>query len=230
MVEPKETKKEYPKPAVTVDIVLFTILDKKLKVLLIKRALEPFKGMWAIPGGFVKMPESLEAAAKRELQEETGAKDIYLEQLYTFGEPDRDPRDRVITVAYMALTNSEKIVLTPKTDVSDAKWFSVDELPKLAFDHSKILEYALKRLKWKFEYTTVAFSLLPEKFTMSQVQSLYEIAFNKKFDKRNFNKKIRSLKILNKESTQKNVSYRPPKLYSLRKNLPSIIEVVKPSD
>jgi 8-oxo-dGTP diphosphatase len=224
-----EEKKEYPKPAVTVDIVIFTIHNKKLKVLLVKRGLEPFKGMWAIPGGFVKMNESLEEAAKRELMEETGAKDIYLEQLYTFGDIHRDPRDRVITVAYMALTNSEDMKLTADTDVSDVKWFSIEELPKLAFDHQKILEYAIKRLRWKFEYTPVAFSMLPEKFTMSDVQSIYEIAFNKKFDKRNFNKKIRSLNILNKESIKKDVSYRPPKLYSLKKNIPSVVEIIKPS-
>ena len=224
-----EQKKEYPKPAVTVDIVIFTIHNKKLKVLLVKRGLEPFKGMWAIPGGFVKMDESLEEAAKRELMEETGAKDIYLEQLYTFGDIHRDPRDRVITVAYMALTNSDKIKLTADTDVSDVKWFSIEEIPKLAFDHQKILDYALKRLRWKFEYTSVAFSLLPEKFTMSDIQGIYEIAFNKKFDKRNFNKKIRSLNILTKEATKKDVSYRPPKLYSLKKNIPIVIEIIKPS-
>lgn len=224
-----EPKKEYPKPAVTVDIVIFTIHNKKLKVLLIKRGLEPFRGMWAIPGGFVKMDESLEEAAKRELMEETGAKDIYLEQLYTFGDIHRDPRDRVITVAYMALTNSDDIKLTADTDVSDVKWFSIEDLPKLAFDHQKIFDYAIKRLRWKFEYTPAAFSMLPGKFTMSDIQSIYEIAFNKKFDKRNFNKKIRSLNILNKESTKKDVSYRPPKLYSLKKNIPSVIEIIKPS-
>ncbi len=223
-------KKEYPKPAVTVDIVIFSIIDKKLKVLLVRRGLEPFKNMWALPGGFVKMEESLEEAAKRELHEETGAQDIYLEQLYTFGQPDRDPRDRVITVTYMALTNSDKIKLHADTDVSEVKWFSIDEIPKLAFDHPKILEYALKRLRWKFEYTSVAFSMLSEKFTMSDIQSIYEIVFHKKFDKRNFNKKIRSLNILNKESIKKDVSYRPPKLYSLKKNIPEVIEIIKLSN
>jgi 8-oxo-dGTP diphosphatase len=225
----KEDKKEYAKPAVTVDIVIFTIHEKELKVLLVKRDLEPFKNSWAIPGGFVRMQESLEDAAKRELLEETGVRDVYLEQLYTFGDLNRDPRDRVITIAYMALANSDKIKLQAATDVSQANWFNVEKVPKLAFDHDKILGYALKRLRWKFEYTTIAFSLLPQKFTISQVQALYEIVFNKKFDKRNFNKKLRSLNILNEEELQKNVSYSPPQLYSLKKVVPKVIEIVKPS-
>jgi len=219
-------KEVYEKPSVTVDIVIFTIKDNELKVLLVKRNVEPFKNSWAIPGGFVKMSESLEEAAKRELAEETGIKDVYLEQLYTFGEPKRDPRGRVITVSYIALVNSDKISLQAATDVSDVKWFSVSKLPALAFDHKKILEYALKRLKWKFGYTTVAFSLLPKKFAMSSLQRIYEIVFNKKFDKRNFAKKIRSLKILNEEEVKKNVSYRPPQLYSLKKKIGEIVEIL----
>ena len=187
---------KYPRPSVTVDIVIFTLRDRELKVLLVKRDVEPFKGKWAIPGGFVRIDESLENATKRELAEETGVKDVYLEQLYTFGYPKRDPRGRVITVSYIALVNSENIKLEATTDVSDAQWFLVKSIPLLAFDHKKILEYALKRLRWKFEYTTVAFSLLPEKFTMSQIQNIYEIVFDRKFDKRNFAKKIIYLNIL----------------------------------
>jgi 8-oxo-dGTP diphosphatase len=225
----EKVKKEYPKPAVTVDILIFTIKDNSLKVLLVKRNNEPFKGMWAIPGGFVKLEESLETAAKRELQEETGVKEVYLEQLYTFGEPKRDPRERVITVSYLALINSDKITLKASTDVSDAKWFNISELPKLAFDHSVILEYALKRLRWKFEYSPIAFSLLPEKFSIGQLQKIYDLVFNRKFDKRNFNKKIRSLNILKEEGILKEVSYRPPQLYSLKKNIPSLLEILKPS-
>lgn len=224
----KEVRKEYPKPAVTVDIVVFTIQDQELKVLLIKRKFEPFKNLWAIPGGFVRMSESLEDAAKRELEEETGVKDVYLEQLYTFGSPNRDPRDRVITITYIALINSDKIRLQAKTDVLDAEWFSISKIPLLAFDHNQILSYALKRLRWKFEYTPVAFSLLPQKFSIGQLQKIYEIVFNKIFDKRNFNKKIRSLNILKEEEIMTEVSYRPPQLYSLKKNIPKIIEIIKP--
>ena len=217
---------KYEKPSVTVDIVIFTIQANELKVLLVKRAIEPFKGRWAIPGGFVKIDESLEEAAKRELSEETGVKDVYLEQLYSFGEPKRDPRGRVITVAYMALINSDKIKLKATTDVSDAQWFSISKLPSLAFDHQKILDYSLKRLRWKFEYTTVAFSMLPKQFTISQIHKLYELVFNKSFDKRNFAKKILSLDILKEERINKEVSYRPPMLYSLKKDIGEIIEII----
>lgn len=220
------TLNDYPKPSVTVDIVIFTIQEDDLKILLVKRGVEPFKGKWAIPGGFVKLSESLHEAAKRELEEETGVKDVYLEQLYTFGDPKRDPRGRVITVSYMALVNSDKIKLISATDVSDAKWFSMKKLPELAFDHKKIAEYALKRLRWKFEYTTVAFSMLPEKFTISQVQKIYEIVFNKEFDKRNFAKKLLSLNILKEHGINKNVSYRPPMLYSLKADIGEIIEII----
>ena len=222
----QENIHNYKKPSVTADIVIFTIKDNDLKVLLIKRKLKPFKDSWALPGGFVRIDESLEAAAKRELKEETGVKDVYLEQLYTFGNPKRDPRGRVITVSHMALINSDNISLKPTSDASEAKWFSVSGLPSLSFDHKKIIDYALKRLKWKFEYTTVAFSLLPKKFTISQIQKIYEIVFNKKFDKRNFAKKIISLNILKEEGIKKDVSHRPPRLYSLKKNIGEIVEIL----
>ncbi len=218
--------KDYPQPSVTTDIVIFSIINRDLKVLLVKRDVMPFKGKWALPGGFVQMNESLEEGAMRELREETGVKNVYLEQLYPFGNPKRDPRGRVITIAYFALINSEKIKLKPSTDVSEAKWFSILKIPCLAFDHKKILDYAIKRLRWKFEYTPIAFSLLPKKFTMTQLQSLYEIVFKKKFDKRNFRKKILSLNILEEEEIKKDVSYRPPKLYSLKSNAPEIIEIL----
>lgn len=223
----KETDiNQYEKPSVTVDIVIFTIQDNDLKALLVKRDIEPFKGKWAIPGGFVRMHENLENAAKRELQEETGVKNVYLEQLYTFGEPKRDPRGRVITVSYMALVNPDNLNLKASTDASDAQLFSVRKLPRLAFDHDKILTYALKRLRWKFEYTTVAFSLLPKEFTISQIQKIYEIVFDKTFDKRNFAKKILSLNILEERDIKRDVSHRPPRLYSLKKNIGEIVEII----
>lgn len=217
---------DFSKPSVTVDIVIFSIRDDQLKVLLVKRGIEPFKNNWALPGGFVRIDESLENAAKRELEEETGINDVYLEQLYSFGNIARDPRGRVITIAYMALVNSEKIMLQAKTDVSEAKWFVVDNTPKLAFDHKEILDYSLKRLKWKFEYTTVAFSLLQKKFTISQLQNIYDIVFNKKFDKRNFAKKIHSLNILKEEEVLTKVAHRPPKLYSLKSGIDKIVEIL----
>jgi 8-oxo-dGTP diphosphatase len=217
---------DYERPSLTVDIVIFTIKDNELKVLLVKRNVEPFIGRWALPGGFVRMDESLEDAAKRELEEETGIKNIYLEQLFSFGDPKRDPRGRVVTIAYMALTNSENIKLTASTDVSDAKWFPVKKMPNLAFDHERILEYSLKRLKWKFEYTTVAFSLFPKKFTINQIQKIYEMIFDREFDKRNFAKKLISLNILKEEGLKKDVSYRPPMLYSLKNNIGDIVEII----
>ena len=219
-------EKEYAKPSVTADIVIFTVKDGELKILLVKRSLEPFKNKWALPGGFVRLDESLEGAAKRELREETGVKDVYLEQLYTFGDPKRDIRGRVITVAYMALINSEDVKLRAQTDVSEAKWFSVKKIPSLAFDHKIILDYSLKRLKWKFEYTPIAFSLLPEKFTFSQLRGLYEIVFAREFDKRNFYKKIFSLNILEEKGKQKGVAFRPAALYELKKNLSPIVNMV----
>ncbi|MCK4650054.1 NUDIX hydrolase [Candidatus Pacearchaeota archaeon] len=222
----EENIHNFGKPSLTVDIVIFTIREDELKVLFVKRDINPFREKWALPGGFVRMDESLEDAAKRELKEETGVQNVYLEQLFSFGDIKRDPRGRVITVAYMALTNSENIKLKATTDVSDVKWFSVKKIPTLAFDHKKILDYSLKRLKWKFEYTTVAFSLLPQKFTISQIQKIYEIVFNKRFDKRNFAKKIISLNILREEELKKNVSHRPPMLYSLKNNIGEIVEII----
>ncbi len=217
---------DYKQPSVTTDIVIFTIREDELKVLLVKRGIEPFKDKWAIPGGFAKFNESLDDAAKRELEEETGMKDVYLEQLYTFGKVDRDPRGRVITVSYMALVNSDKINLKASTDVKEAKWFNVKKLPSLAFDHKEILEYSLKRLKWKFEYTLVGFSLLPDKFRISELQNIYEIVFDKKFDKRNFSKKVHSLNILKEVGIVKDVNFRPPKLYKLKSNVSEIVNII----
>jgi 8-oxo-dGTP diphosphatase len=222
----EEDISKYKKPSVTVDVVVFTIENNDLKVLLVKRAINPFKDKWALPGGFVRIEESLEKAARRELEEETGVKGVYLEQLYTFGELNRDPRDRVITISYFALINSNKVNLKASSDVSEAKWFSVSKLPQLAFDHKKILNYSLKRLKWKFEYTPVAFSMLPEKFTLSELRDIYEIVFGKEFDKRNFRKKLFSLNILKEEEVKTGVSHRPPKLYSLKLDVGEIVEIL----
>ncbi len=222
----KESLSDFDQPSVTADIVIFTIKENELNVLLVKRDVEPFKDKWALPGGFVRIDESLEEAAKRELVEETGVKDVYLEQLYTFGDVKRDPRGRVITVAYMALINSKEITLSASTDAKETSWFPIKKIPPLAFDHKKILTYALKRLRWKFEYTSVAFSLLPDEFTISQIQKIYEIVFDKEFDKRNFSKKILSLNILEEKGIKKDVSHRPPMMYSLKKVIPQIIEII----
>ena len=221
---------KYDRPSLTVDIVLFSIKNNCLNILLIKRKEVPFKDFWALPGGFVKINESLEDAAKRELIEETNIKDVYLEQLYTFGNLNRDPRTRVITVSYFALMSSKdlgNIKIKPSTDASEVQWFDTFNLPKLAFDHKNIVEYGIKRLRWKLEYTTIGFKLLPENFTLTELQMIYEIAFHKKFDKRNFRKKILSLNLIEetKEKT-KDVSHRPAKLYSFKKKMGDIIEII----
>ena len=181
---------------VTVDLVIFALRDGELQVLLIRRGLQPFEGHWSLPGGFVRDGESLERAARRELEEETGVRDVYLEQLYTFGEPDRDPRGRIVTVAYYALLTTEASPLAAGTDAGDAQWMPARKHPRLAFDHEQILDYALERLANKLEYTTAGFKLLPKKFTLGQLQRVYETVLGRALDKRNFRRKMALLGVL----------------------------------
>lgn len=197
---------------VTVDIVIFTIQEGVLKVLLVKRRISPFIGQVAIPGGFVREDENLDQAALRELKEETGVSDVYLEQLYSFGSPDRDPRGRVITVAYFALISADRR-LKAGGDVSEAHWYPTDKLLPLAFDHAAILDYAVERLRNKLEYTTVGFQLLPEKFTLTELQEVYEAILGKKLDKRNFRRKMSILKILKPLPEYRRGGQRPAQLY-----------------
>ena len=205
---------KYERPSVTVDVVMMSLRQRDLQVLLIKRRSWPYEGMWAIPGGFVNMDESLETAAKRELQEETGVLDVYLEQLYTFGDPGRDPRTRVITVVYFALLDSERLQVKAASDAADVGWFPVYDLPPLAFDHAKILEYTLNRLRGKLKYTTIAFNLLPEQFTLRELQRVYEIILHEKLDKRNFRKKILAAELLEDTGAKKmEGTHRPARLY-----------------
>ena len=181
---------EYPRAALTVDCVVFGYDEGELKVLLIERGLEPFKGRWALPGGFVRVDETLEQSARRELAEETGLKDVFLEQLYTFGDVDRDPRERVVSVAYYALVKLSEHEARAATDAANAEWFPVSKSPKLAFDHADILATALARLKGKVRYQPIGFELLPPRFTLSQLQHLYEAVLGTDLDKRNFRKKV----------------------------------------
>ncbi|WP_163866025.1 NUDIX hydrolase [Myxococcus eversor] len=205
---------EYPRPSLTVDCVVFGLDDDDLKVLLIQRGVEPFEGRWALPGGFVKMDESLEAAARRELEEESGLRPGHLEQLFTFGEPDRDPRGRVITVAYFALVKLSAHSLRAATDAREAAWFSVWDTPKLAFDHADILNTALQRLKGKVRYQPIGFELLPPKFTLTQLQRLYEVVLERELDKRNFRKKILAMDLLEElDEVEQDVSHRAARLY-----------------
>lgn len=267
---------KYEKPSVTVDVLIFTIFneksdnyrkldDKKLSLLLIKRGGHPYKDKWAIPGGFVNMDESLEEGAKRELKEETGVDNVYVEQLYTYGDVNRDPRMRVISSAYMALVNSDKVNVEAGDDASDARWFNVDyklvsrtvnkekretidrykivltsgevvitseientetyvnghkeretkiiDKGDLAFDHCKIISYAIERLRNKIEYTDIAFNLMNEYFTLSELQQVYEIILDKELLKANFRRKINDMVIETNKYSEKKGGYRPSKLF-----------------
>jgi 8-oxo-dGTP diphosphatase len=206
---------EFPRPALTVDCVVFGLDDQDLKVLLIQRDLEPFAGKWALPGGFVHEQETLEEAARRELAEETGLNRVFLEQLYTFGDPGRDPRERVVTVAYYALVNIRDHKVRASTDARNAAWFAVTDPPSLAFDHDLILETARQRLRGKLSYQPIGFELLPRKFTLSQLQRLYEIILEKPVDKRNFRRKILGMGLLREtEEIEQDVAHRAARLYS----------------
>jgi 8-oxo-dGTP diphosphatase len=209
---------EFARPALTVDIVVFALDEEDLQVMLIQRDLAPFEGRWALPGGFVRIDETLEEAARRELQEETGLKEIFLEQLYTFGELERDPRERVVTVGYYGLVNLKGHDVRPSTDARNAAWFAVNDLPELAFDHDQILTTAHQRLRGKVQYQPIGFELLPEKFTLRQLQHLYEVILDRELDKRNFRKKVLAMEIVKETNEiEKDVAHRAARLYRFDK-------------
>ena len=185
---------KYPHPNVTTDCVIFGFDGKKLNVLLVERGIEPFKGQWAFPGGFLKMDESAEEGALRELREETGLKEAYIRQFYTFSAPNRDPRERVVTIAYYALVKMQEV--KGGDDAAKAEWFALDEVPELAFDHELILRKAIKELRKQIHFEPIGFELLPAKFTIKELQLLYEAILNVKFDRRNFYNKMKHLGIL----------------------------------
>jgi len=199
---------------IAVDLVVFTIRDGALQALLIRRGVPPFEGEWALPGGFV-LDETLEAAARRELEEETGLRHVYLEQLYTFGDPGRDPRGRVVSVAYFALIRPEPV--RASTDAAEARWFPAAKPPRLAFDHAAILEAGLRRLRAKLGYTTLGSQLLSEEFTLTQLQSLYQALLERKLDKRNFRRRVLSLGLVRpvRGKTARG-AHRPAQLYTFR--------------
>ncbi len=200
---------------IAADVVLFTIQGSTLKVLLVKRQRAPYRGAWALPGGMVGADESVDTAALRELQEETNIGNVYLEQLYTFGDPDRDPRGRIVTVSYYALVNWQRVQLKARHRVSQASWFQVKRLPPLAFDHRRIVDYALERLRSKINYTTVGFQLLPGQFTLTELQSSYEVITGQRLDKRNFRRKMLQLGVLKgTREFQANGRQRPARLYT----------------
>lgn len=208
---------EYPRPALTVDCVVFGLeglTDEGLRVLLIERAHAPHAGCWALPGGFVDEGEDLETAARRELEEETGLQIRYLEQLYTFGAPGRDPRGRVVSVAWFALVQTLDHVPHSGSDAARAAWHPLVDLPPLAFDHGHILRMAHQRLKSKIRYAPIGFELLPERFTLRQLQRLYEIIMEKPLDKRNFRRKVLSMGVLEETGdVERDVAHRAARLY-----------------
>lgn len=205
---------QYPRAALTVDCVVFGLDVSDLKVLLIQRKLEPFQHAWALPGGFVRLDETLDEAARRELSEEAGVTDVYLEQLYTFGDLGRDPRERVVTVAYYALAKLSDHKIRAATDAIGVGWFSLEELPQLAFDHAMILDKAVERLRGKVRYAPVGFELLPPRFSLTQLQRLYEIILGAELDKRNFRKKILSMDLLvETDELERGVRHRAARLY-----------------
>ena len=205
---------EYPHPAVTVDVIVFTVREGALEVLLVKRANWPHTGKWAIPGGFVEIDESLKRAALRELREETGVKAGYLEQLGAFGHPDRDPRERVITVAYISLVPIDQLHVQAGSDAKDARLFDADALPELAFDHDKILRRARERIREKLDLPAVARQLMPSAFTLTELQHAFEAVTLSSIDKRNFRKRVRSSGLVDATGENRRAgAHRPAKLY-----------------
>ena len=207
---------DYPRPSVAVDCVVFGLdLDEDdLEILLIQRLKDPFAHGWALPGGFMQMDETADAAARRELEEETGVTDVYLEQLYTFSDVARDPRGRVVSIAYYALAKLSDHRIRAATDAENVAWYSIHELPRLAFDHKAIIDAAIERLRGKVRYAPLGFELLPPKFTLSQLQRLYEIVLEQQLDKRNFRKKILSMEFLvDTGEHEQGVAHRAARLY-----------------
>ena len=205
---------KYPHPAVTTDSVILGFDGSSINILLIERGLEPYKGSWALPGVFLRMDETVEEGAKRELCEETNIKDVYLEQFHVFSGVDRDPRERVQTIAFLAFVRQEKYEVIAGDDAAQAQWFPISELPELAFDHKEIIRVALEKLRWKITYEPLAFRLLNKTFTMTQVQTIYEVVLGQTFDRRNFHKKMTALGYIVPTDKQVRNNGRPGTLYT----------------
>jgi 8-oxo-dGTP diphosphatase len=202
---------------ITTDSVVFTIINDDLNILLVKRKYAPFKGKYALPGGFVRLSEDIEASALRELKEETGVKNIFMKQLNSYGKVGRDPRARIITVPFFALINSDKVKLQGGTDAESAHWFPISELPELGFDHKKIIADALDYLKSELQKTNVAVQIMPEKFTLTELQKMYEAVLDTELDKRNFRKKIKELDLLKSlNETKMDGPHRPAQLFKFK--------------
>jgi 8-oxo-dGTP diphosphatase len=212
---------------VAVDNGIFTVLEDRLHLLLIQMTKVPYTGMWALPGGLIQDDESLDAAAVRILYEETGVADVYLEQLYTFGQPDRDPAGRVVSVAYFALIHAAGITLHTQSKYADVRWWPCATLPQLAYDHDTVAAYARQRLEWKLAYTNVVWSLLPHRFALTELQKVYEAVLGRKLDKRNFRKKILALGLVEPVGeTAMHGAHRPAMLYRFTSREPRLIDML----
>ncbi len=209
-------KNEYEKPSVAVDLLVFTVKDDRLKIVLVRRSEHPFKDMLSLPGVFVGINETLDEAAARGAREEAGLADIYFEQLYTWGDIDRDPRMRIISVSYLSLTPAEKLTLSAGSRTSSAELYDVEELiasdEELAFDHRKIIEYGRERIRNKTEYSRIAFEFLPKEFTLPQLQRVYEILLGKPLYKANFRRRVAPL-IEETERMTSGDAHRPSRIY-----------------
>lgn len=217
---------QYPHPAVTTDVVLFTIRNERLELLLIQRNGEPYKGCWALPGGFLEIDEDLETGARRELAEETAISDVYLEQLCSVGTPGRDPRERVISVVYYGMAPADKLHIRADSDAADARWYDMAELPRLAFDHQWVVQHAYERLTAKMEYSTIMLQFMGEKFTLSELQTTYEVVLGEAQDKRNFRKRILAMDCIEETGeTSRGGNHRPAMLYQAKQ--PNNVEYIK---
>lgn len=206
---------EYPRPAVTTDCVIFGFDKEELKVLLVRRGIEPYKGKWALPGGFLSMEENADECALRVLQKETGLAQVYMEQLYTFSDIDRDPRYRVVSIAYYALVKLTDYNPEAGADTETVRWFTLSDLPELAFDHQQILHTGIERVKGKIKYQPIGFELLPEQFTLPELHHLYEVILGVSLDRRNFRKKMLSYNLLiDHGEYMSGAAHRAPILYS----------------
>jgi 8-oxo-dGTP diphosphatase len=214
------------RPMVAVDTVLFAVSEGRLRTYLVELREGPGRGRWAFPGGLVRVGELLDDAARRELKESTGLKGAYLEQLFTFGDPSRDPRTHVVSVAYMALIQNAGEVRRPGDKYAAGKWYEVTDLPELAFDHSMMAAYAVKRLKSKLEYTNIAHALLAREFTFAEFEELYSTILGRRLDRRNFRRRILAMGILKRLSHHRRGPHRPAALYSFAQSSLRFIEML----
>lgn len=226
MSEHPPSPRPQPHPYVAVDVVVFAVGDAGLTTLLVQIAQGPLAGAWAFPGGFVGLDESPDAAAAREVRDHTGVRDVYLEQLYTFGGPDRDPVSRVVSVAYLALARDGETAPHHSGKYAGAAWFPVRRLPALAYDHGRIARMALARLRAKLEYTNIVHNLLPRAFTLTDLQHTYQAILGRRLDRRNFRRKLLALGLLTRLPGARRGSHRPAALYAFRRRSPMVISIL----